>query len=179
MLNQSYHLNCCFFACVVISDLYLFQEIVLPNPCFMFSKNLILSYVDKVTIGIYNLALFISNVTSEVSVDGISEFRGLAFGLAGTSRVLDISDIIHFLHHGKSSPTSKLIKGKSRDSKNYSDILMEHQLLCLLYCYQLVCRLLFLSHTQRLTCCCVLVICVSNHMFRRVITFLKILKLPK
>ena len=155
-MNQSYYLIVVFFPCVVISDLYLFQEIVLPNPCFMFSKNLILSFVDKVTIGIYNLALFISNVTSEVSVDGISEFDELAFGLAGTSRVLDISDIIHFLHHGKSSPTSKLIKGKSRDSKNYSDVLMEQQLLCLLYCYQLVCPLLFLSHTQTylLLCSC-------------------------
>ena len=35
----------CFF-CVVISDLYLFQEIVLLYPCFIFSINLILSLID-------------------------------------------------------------------------------------------------------------------------------------
>ena len=39
------------FGCVVISDLYLFQEIVLLNPCFISSKNLILSLIDKVTTG--------------------------------------------------------------------------------------------------------------------------------
>ena len=39
----------------------------------------------------------------------------LAFGLAGTSRVLDISDIIQFLVHDKSSSVSQLVKGKSRN----------------------------------------------------------------
>ena len=39
----------------------------------------------------------------------------LAFGLVGTSRVLDISDIIQFLVHGKSSSVSQLVKGKSRN----------------------------------------------------------------
>ena len=38
-----------FCYCVVISDLYLFQEIALLSPCFIFSKNLILSFIDKVT----------------------------------------------------------------------------------------------------------------------------------
>ena len=40
-----------FFGCVVILDLYLFQEIVLLNPCFIFFKNLMLSFIDKVTTG--------------------------------------------------------------------------------------------------------------------------------
>ena len=30
-----------FFGCVAISDLYLLQEIVLLNPCFIFPENLI------------------------------------------------------------------------------------------------------------------------------------------
>ena len=41
-----------FFCCVVISDLYLFLEIFYLNPCVIFSKNLILSFIDKVTTGI-------------------------------------------------------------------------------------------------------------------------------
>ena len=51
MLDQSDNLNYCFFVCVIISDLYLFQEIVLLNLCFIFSKNLILPLTDKVTTG--------------------------------------------------------------------------------------------------------------------------------
>ena len=51
MLDQSDNLNYCFFVCVVISDLYLFQEIIFLNRFFMFSKNLILSLIDKETAG--------------------------------------------------------------------------------------------------------------------------------
>ena len=40
-----------FFGCVVVSDLYLFQETVLLIPCFMFSKNLMLWFIDQVTTG--------------------------------------------------------------------------------------------------------------------------------
>ena len=61
MLDQSDNLSF-FFGCVVISELYLFQEIVLLNPCFIFSKNLILSLIDKVTTGAWSLVLFIWNV---------------------------------------------------------------------------------------------------------------------
>ena len=43
--------NLLVFGCVVISDLYFVQEIVLLNACFIFSKNLILSLIDKVTTG--------------------------------------------------------------------------------------------------------------------------------
>ena len=54
MLGQSDNLNyfvLYYIVCVVISDLYLLQEIVLLNPCFVFPLNLILSLIDKVTIG--------------------------------------------------------------------------------------------------------------------------------
>ena len=40
-----------FFGCVVISDLYLFQETVILKPCFKFFKNLMLSFIDKDTTG--------------------------------------------------------------------------------------------------------------------------------
>ena len=36
---------------MVISDLYLIQEIVLLNPCFKFSKNLMLLFMDKLAAG--------------------------------------------------------------------------------------------------------------------------------
>ena len=39
-----------FFNCAVISDLYMFQEIVILNLCFIFSKNLILSFIDRVQL---------------------------------------------------------------------------------------------------------------------------------
>ena len=51
MLDKSDNLSYCFFAYVDISDLYLFQEIILLNLCFIFSKNVILSFIDKVTTG--------------------------------------------------------------------------------------------------------------------------------
>ena len=39
MSNQSDNLNYCFFVYVLFADLHLFQDIVLLNPCFIFSKN--------------------------------------------------------------------------------------------------------------------------------------------
>ena len=51
MLDESDNPNYCFFGCLVISDLYLFQEIVLLNPSFLFHKILVLSFKDKVTTG--------------------------------------------------------------------------------------------------------------------------------
>ena len=38
-----------FFSCVLISNTNLFQGIVLLNTCFLYSKNVILSFIDKVT----------------------------------------------------------------------------------------------------------------------------------
>ena len=52
----------------------------------MFSKNLILSLIDKETAG--------------------------TFGLAGILGAIDISDIIHSFYHDKSSSISQLIIGK-------------------------------------------------------------------
>ena len=39
-----------FFNCAVISDLYMFHEIVILNLCFIFSKNLILSFIERVQL---------------------------------------------------------------------------------------------------------------------------------
>ena len=51
MLDQSDNLGYFFFGCVIISDLYLFQKIILLNPCFILCKSLILSFTGKVTTG--------------------------------------------------------------------------------------------------------------------------------
>ena len=79
-----------FIGCAALSDLYLFQGIVLLNGYFKFSKNLILYFTDKVTIGIKGLVLFISNVTPIVDVAGTVRVGGLK-AIAG---VLDISNIM-------------------------------------------------------------------------------------
>ena len=93
-----------FFACVVISDIYLFQEIVLSNPCYIFSKKLILSFIDKVTTGPKILALFIWNVAEVVCVFAVAGTGRLAFGLEGTAVFFRyISDITQYLDHEKSS----------------------------------------------------------------------------
>ena len=47
-----------FFGCAVFSDLYLFQEIVLSDPYFRFSKTLMLLFIEKVTAGTLRLVLF-------------------------------------------------------------------------------------------------------------------------
>ena len=44
--------------CLVISDLYLFHLIVLLNPHFNCSKNLLSTSVDKVTIATYSFVSF-------------------------------------------------------------------------------------------------------------------------
>ena len=81
------------FGCVVISDLYLLHEVALLNPCFMFSRNLILSLIDKVTFGTLNLPLFIWNAALVVA--GTNSYTtGSVFGSTALN-VLDTSVIIH------------------------------------------------------------------------------------
>ena len=102
-----------FFVCVVISDEYLFQEIVPLNPCFIFSKNIILSLIDKVTTGVIYLKCYSSCLY--VTVAATVRAGGLAFGFLVTAGVIDISDIIHSFDHNKSSSILQLVNGKSRD----------------------------------------------------------------
>ena len=85
-----------FFDCVVISDLYLFQETVVLNPCFTFSKNLMLSFIDKVTT-VWDMKFSASN-------HEISSVMLFWCSIKTQSFV-----------HNKSSSTSQFIKGKSRD----------------------------------------------------------------
>ena len=146
-----------FSVCVVISDLYLFQEVVLLNPCFIFSKNLILSLIDKVTTGATNFSfIFFLKCCSSRCCYHFINFFSIWINCFKCSWY--ISDITQFFVNFKSSSISQLINVKSRDlHKSYSNILMEQQLLCLIYYYCLVYFLLFLSYTQKiywlLYCC--------------------------
>ena len=101
-----------FFVCVVISDLYLFQEIVLLNPCFIFSKNLILSLIDKVTTEMQSLELFIWNVAPVVCIAATSWTGEIASVFPGILGMIDISDIIHYFDQDKSNSISQLISDK-------------------------------------------------------------------
>ena len=74
-----------------------------------------LVFIDKVINGTSSLASFIWNVVPVVNVASLAGTGELASGLVGTSRVLDISDVIQFFDHGKLSSISQLIKDKSRD----------------------------------------------------------------
>ena len=149
-----------FFGCVATSDLYLFQEIVLLNSCFLFSKNLILSFIDKLTTGTYSSVLFIWNVATLNCVDGKRSVGGLAVELAGASGVLDISEMTQSSVHDKSSSISHFSYSNvnQKISKNYLNILMEQQVLCLMYCYRLVFFLFFYLTLKRFTYCSLVVI---------------------
>ena len=63
----------------------MFQEIVLLNTCFIFSKYLILSYINKGTKGTEILALFIWNVAQVVYIAAIARTGVLAFDLPATA----------------------------------------------------------------------------------------------
>ena len=63
---------------------------------------------------------------------------GLASGLADITGLTDISDIIHSFDYDKSSSVSPLINGKSRNLQKLLNILIEQQLLCLMYYYHFV-----------------------------------------
>ena len=56
---------------------------------------------------------------------------------------------MYFFDHDKSNFISQLIVANQEISKCYSNILMEQQLLRLMYCYHLLCSLSFLSYIQR------------------------------
>ena len=66
--------------CWVSSDLYLFHLIVLLNPVFNCSNNLLSSWVDKVTTGTYNFVSLILNVAPVGAL--ISGTGALALGSA-------------------------------------------------------------------------------------------------
>ena len=91
MLDRSDNLNYCFLI-VAISDLNLFQEILLLNPCFINFKYLILSLIDKVTTGTQSLVLVIIK---------------LKLVMWSSSSINT-----HLLDHSKSSSTSRFIKIK-------------------------------------------------------------------
>ena len=85
-------------AWLVICDLYLFHLIVLLNPVFNCSKNLLSSSVDKVTTGTYNFVSVIVNAAFAGAL--ISCLAGLSPRAATTAFVI-ISLKTQFSDHVK------------------------------------------------------------------------------
>ena len=129
---------------------------------------MILPLIDKLTTGTQILELVSWIIAPVVCVGGRRGLGGLTFGLSVILEVLFISDIIQTFDHVKSRSISQLIKEKEEISRNYSNIIMKQQLLWLTYFYQLVCFVLFLSHTQKiylLLFCCYLSYKYQHHYF--------------
>ena len=78
----------------------------------MFSKNVKLSLIDKVTTGTSSLAQLIWDVGPVGCIADTSWTSGLASGLAGILGAFDISEIIKFFDHSKLNSVSQLVKGK-------------------------------------------------------------------
>ena len=123
----------------------------------MFSTNLMSSFIDKVTARDTKF----STSYSRFSISCLRCIRNLSrwISILINSHCrcsINLSNYAIF-HHNKSSSISRLTWVDLEISKNYSDILMGQQLLCLLYYYQLVFYLLFLSYAKKiylmLSCC--------------------------
>ena len=95
---------------ILFQSYIFFHKIVLLNPCFIFSQNLILSIIDKVTTKTYVLALFVPYV-AQVFVVVISRVGELPTVLD----VIDTKDFTQHLDHDKSSSILLLTKDQQKD----------------------------------------------------------------
>ena len=87
--------------------MYLFHFIVLLNPDFHCSNNLLSFPADKVTTGTYNLQSVISNFASVG--DSIAAIGGLGCGLGAFLKALPTST--HSLYQDKTNVILQLING--------------------------------------------------------------------
>ena len=85
-------------ACVLISNLYLFHLIILLNPIFNYSIDLLSFSLDRVTTGRYNFASVIANIAPIGAL--MSGTGGSALG--SVSYVVS-SVITQFLDHLRSN----------------------------------------------------------------------------
>ena len=128
-MDQSDNLNC--FSLIRCSVLYLFYLIVILNPVFNWSKNLLSSSADKVITGTYKFVYFISN----------GAFVGLltaptAWPASMSASLVTLLVITQFLDQVKMRFISQLINGISSAFEN---VLMAEQFQILfLYCYLLI-----------------------------------------
>ena len=90
--------------------MHLFHFIVILNPDFNCSNNLLLFSADKVTTGTYNLQSVISNFASVGEV--IAAIGGLGCGLGAFLKALPTST--HYLYQYKTNVISQLINGISK-----------------------------------------------------------------
>ena len=125
------------------------------------------------------MALFISNVAIVVNSSGRCAIGVLIAGLAGASALFNISGNKQSIDHAKSSSTSQLIKGKSRDLQNllkYSNgpttVMFNARLLTA------VLSIIFaLCSKYLLACCCLVVVQpkISNNFISIIIQFASII----
>ena len=87
-----------FFDCVVISDLYLFQEIVLFYPCLYFVKYFLVHIIINKQSNNWNVKFsIIWNVALVDCIAATPWAGGLASGFEDILGVIDISDFTFFL----------------------------------------------------------------------------------
>ena len=86
--------------------MYLFHFIVILNPDFNCSNNLLLFSADKVTTGTYNLQSVISNFTS------LGELIQFSAAAGGPLKALPTNT--HYLYQDKINFISQLINGTSK-----------------------------------------------------------------
>ena len=91
-------------------DLYLFQEIDILNPCFIFSKR-----KKVITRAKSYLKLLIWNAAAVVCIADTSLTDESASSSPGILGIVGISEILHSLDQNESSSFKQLINGKSRD----------------------------------------------------------------
>ena len=90
--------------------MYLFHFIILLNPDFNCSNNLLSFSADKVTTGTYSLQSVISNFASVG--DSIAAIGGLGCGSGAFLKALPTNT--HFLYQDKIKVISQLINGISK-----------------------------------------------------------------
>ena len=101
--------------CLVISYLYLFQEIALFKSLFYFFLNFGIKIYRQCNEW-ESLVLFIMYLALDVTLSGRHTIGGPAAGLAGISGLFNISDTMQSFRHDKSSSISPLTEGKSKKS---------------------------------------------------------------
>ena len=132
-----------FYDCVVISDLYLFQEIVLLNLFYIFLKFDLIIYRQsnnwyiKFRLNLFEILLQLFVLLPLDYLPSLQEL--LIFQILCI--LFTMTDQAQF--HSQSVANEKI-------SKNYSNILMEEELLCLMYHCHLVCSQWILSYIQKI-----------------------------
>ena len=98
MLDQSDNLNYCFWLCFYFRSIF-----VSRNCCFIFSKNLILSLIDKVTTGTKSLVTVIPKFTpvmllfSSINTQSFVRDKSSSISQFINSKSIDLQKLLRYL----------------------------------------------------------------------------------